>query len=254
MKNLFKKLVVRGAHLFGLEVRIRSARSRDDLRLSKFLKMFNVDLVLDIGANQGQFAKQLFAAGYDGRIVSFEALPTEHKRLQTAAQKFGGRWIIGPCLALSDKAGSARFHVTAASQSSSLFEPNSTFSVSAPEISDYHCIEVPTDRLDNAFRSLNIPFKNVFIKLDTQGSELLILSGAPDLLKIAKGVMSEVSLRALYNSQPSARDVYKHIAAAGFDLWDIWSGYRDPLSFRLNEADVIFFRPDSASRLDSGAV
>lgn len=247
------------ARKFGVEVRPTSPRSRNDLRLSHFLRMHDIDLVLDVGANKGQFATELFAAGYNGRIVSFEALPEAHAKLVSASKLSEGRWIIAPCLALSDHAGVAEFHVTASNASSSLLQPNEDFSSSAPEISRYRTIQVPTKRLDDVFNSLDVSYKNLFIKLDTQGSELLILSSAPDLLKIAKGVMSEVSLRALYNSQPSARDVYKHISAAGFDLWDVWSGYRDPLNFRLNEADVIFFRnsPDAEApnqSVDAGAV
>ena len=250
MKKEIKLCIQYLARKFGLEIRVSSIKSRDDLRLAHFLVKFNIDLVLDVGANKGQFAQQLFAAGYPGRIVSFEALPEEHAKLIELAETFGPRWIIAPRMALSDQSGLATFHVTAFSQSSSLLQPNEGFSVSAPELSKYQNIEVATDRLDDLFDRMQIAYENVFIKLDTQGSELLVLSGAPNLFRIAKGLMSELSLGQLYNSQPPARDVYKRITAAGFDLWDVWPGYRDPESLRLNEVDALFFRSsaDAAAR------
>ena len=38
------------------------------------LRAFDIDLVIDIGANEGQFVNALRAGGYSGHIVFFEPL------------------------------------------------------------------------------------------------------------------------------------------------------------------------------------
>ena len=53
--------------------------------LSDFLDTRRVDLVIDVGANAGQFARDLRSLGYRGRIHSFEPLPTAFAELQSVA-------------------------------------------------------------------------------------------------------------------------------------------------------------------------
>ena len=43
-------------------------------RLMAALRAFDIDLVIDIGANEGQFVNALRAGGYSGHIVFFEPL------------------------------------------------------------------------------------------------------------------------------------------------------------------------------------
>jgi len=58
-----------------------------------------------------------------------------------------------------------------------------------------------------------------FLKLDTQGSEFDILSGASRMLQTYLGVEAEVMFHPLYDEQPMFADVDVLLRNAGFHLW-----------------------------------
>lgn len=235
----------RFGRLFGLDIRVSGLNSREDLRFVHFLRLHRIDTVLDVGANKGQFAQQLFKAGYKGRIISFEPLPDAHKKLQKAASAFGERWSVGPRVALSDRAGTATYFVTQADTSSSLLEPLKSFVEVTPIAKVEEHIEVRTDRLDVLVSELSLDESRVFLKLDVQGSEAKVLAGATQMLRSLYGVLIEMSFVNLYEDQSSAIIVQQKMADSGFEIWDIWRGYFNPNTKRLNQVDALFFRSDT---------
>lgn len=226
----------------GFEVRLNGINSRDDLRLVHFLHMHEVDLVIDVGANKGQFGTMLFAAGYQGSMISFEPLPDAHSELVRTAKTSGRRWMVGPAVALSDTTGSATFHVTEASTSSSLHEPRESFVGHTPQVTVAKRIEVKTERLDAFASMIELAGKRAFLKIDVQGGEAAVLTGATAILPQLHGVLSELSLVELYAGQAPALEVHQLITDGGFELWDIWQGYRNPQTQRLNQIDALYFR------------
>src|SRR5579864_5352985 len=86
--------------------------------LVDFLRYQAIDLVLDVGANEGQFALNLREAGYTGEIVSFEPILSVFQKLATTAAR-DRRWTAQR-LALGDDCGTAVIAVTAHSVFSSI--------------------------------------------------------------------------------------------------------------------------------------
>ena len=227
---------------FGFEVRVSGPNSRDDLRFVNFLHLHGIEILLDVGANRGQFAQEIFAAGYNGRIISIEPLPAAHKELLKKAKDFGPRWTVGPRVALSDQKGTAQFHITEADTSSSLLVPLDSFIEATPIVRVEQQIEVQTVCLDDLIVDLGFDKFRGFLKLDVQGSESKVLAGATKSLKLLHGALVELSFGNLYAGQSSAVEVQANLINKGFEIWDMWRGYSHPLTYRLNQVDACFFK------------
>ncbi|MEO8039527.1 MAG: FkbM family methyltransferase [Betaproteobacteria bacterium] len=109
-----------------------------------------------------------------------------------------------------------------------------------------------TETLDSLIDSTTpaIPLPD-FLSLDTQGSELEILRGAPRALDSAMCIVSEVEFLPLYKDQPLFGDVCRHLTDRGFvfsKFFPILAGnpYRAPLGLRGETipvtTDALFLR------------
>lgn len=71
----------------GVDIQRLHVASDPGLQLVQAMRHFGIDLVLDVGANRGQFAQELRANGFREHIVSFEPLSAAHTELVAAAAK-----------------------------------------------------------------------------------------------------------------------------------------------------------------------
>ena len=106
----------------------------------------------------------------------------------------------------------------------------------------------PLDRLVSE-RSLAGPF---LLKVDVQGAELDVLSGAEALLRNTDMVLLEISLFQLMKDSPQLHDVIAWMSERGFYAWDIYDGHARPLDGALGQCDIAFVRDDGPFRADHG--
>ena len=86
--------------------------------LARILEHHGITVVLDVGANVGQYATRLRQAAGPGRIVSFEPLPTARVALEQAAAA-DPLWEVAPPMALGASAGTVTLNVSPESDMSS---------------------------------------------------------------------------------------------------------------------------------------
>jgi FkbM family methyltransferase len=220
-------------------IAIQRAEPDPYAKLNTQLSIHEVNLVLDVGANKGQFALALRLAGYGQAIVSFEPLPEAHVLLSTAA-KIDPRWTIAPRAAVGAKAGSAQINISQNSHSSSLLPVTKTSTDASPTSAFIGTVETPVITLDDC--AIVDRSANLFIKIDTQGFEMEVLKGATELLKTAKGVQLEMSFTPMYEGAPDFETLYKFMIERGFELWGMDTAFRDPKTRRLYQVDATFFR------------
>jgi FkbM family methyltransferase len=210
-------------------------------QLIMLLSKYHVDCVIDVGANEGQFAARIIAEGWNGPIVSFEPLPAAHEQLTRKASAYKN-WIVAPRMALGDEPGDAIMNVSKNNQASSLLAAGELLRKS-PELTYVTAEQVVVARLDHVAAKMLDDARRVFVKVDTQGYEAHVIRGASGLVDRIIGFRLEMSFEPLYLGESDMTTVVSLMANLGFDLWDLLPSYRNP-SGRLLQVDGIFLRRD----------
>lgn len=136
------------------------------------------DQVWDIGSNVGTFAVAASAVATKGSVLAVEADIWLTQLLRRTANEaaHGGRIEVLP-VALSDKAGTARFMIAERGRASNSLEQAGG---RKPAGGVREVQTVPTLTLDMLAAERGIPD---FMKIDVEGAELAVLSGGESILK-----------------------------------------------------------------------
>lgn len=214
-------------------------------RTVRLLSAASVTVVLDVGANDGGYGRALRRLGYRQRIVSFEPTSAAFSRLERATAG-DPRWEAHH-LALGDRDGRLDINVAGNDAASSSFLPMLEQHVEANPGSAYVATEeVEIRRLDAMWSELlGLAGERVFLKLDVQGAEGMVLDGAAGVLGDLVGVQTEMNLAPLYEGQIDYRDVLDRMDDAGFSLVGIIPGFVEPRTGRTLEVDGVFMREDA---------
>jgi len=239
---MIKGLIRSLAKGVGLEVhRYVPARSYA-AQLQTMLVAHGVDLILDVGANSGQFGSELRKhMGYKGRIVSFEPTLDAHNALISRANG-DPNWIVAERCAIGAVEGLIDMNVSANSVSSSALPMLKSHEEAAPG-SEYVSVErVPLHPLDVLAPSWLKDASSSFLKIDTQGFESEVIKGAAHTISQVNGLQLELSLTPLYAGQKLWLILIEEIVAMGFELWSIYPVFCDERTGQLLQIDATFFR------------
>lgn len=232
-----KSLGKRSAQRLGLDV--RGVKHTEAGILRALLTRLRPAAVLDVGANVGQYVRLVRASGFEGMVISFEALEAAHSVLVKAARN-DSRWVIAPCAAVGSREGTVELNVASNSASSSLLPATSLLRQAAPQAAYVGRQVAACMRLD-AYDGLP-KTGELYLKVDTQGFELEVLRGAAGVLPRICAIQLELSLVPLYAGAPVMTDLIGHLAARGFDLYQLVPGFRDDRDGRLLQAEGFFLR------------
>jgi FkbM family methyltransferase len=240
--SAFKTLVQRSFRRLGWEVQRVEHTNTERQVLMKLLRLTAADVVLDVGANLGQFGDLLFGLGFTGRLISFEAIAAVHQRLSKHAQHSGSSWLVAPCAALGSSAGQIEMNIAANSVSSSVLAMRQAHVEAAPQSQYVSQQSVRLERLDQLAAQYLPPAARLCIKVDTQGYELEVLRGATGLWPRTVALQLELSLTPLYEQAPTFVEMVGFVASMGFELFGIVPVFRDEHSGRLLQVDGFFAR------------
>lgn len=208
-------------------------------QVARMMASRGIEYVLDVGANEGQYAALLRSYGFRGQIHSFEPLTDAAARLGRRSAR-DPRWHAHQ-FGLGAEAGQTQINVAANSFSSSLLPMAPAHLAAAPE-SEYvgqEAIDLST--VDLQCQQLAIPADRTLLKIDTQGYESAVLAGGQETLARVAAVQLELSTVELYEGQVLAAELEETLAAAGLTRWTFTAGIADPEG-RLLQYDALFVR------------
>ena len=209
---------------------------------TEILRRYQINVVLDVGANIGQYARSLIRHGYTGRIISFEPLPDAYRTLAESRWSFG-TWQVEP-FALGHENTTSKLFVAGNSMSSSLRDMLPSHVEAAPESAYVDSCEVTVKRLDSVFDRYIREGDRSFLKLDVQGHEHHVIDGAAGCLDSIVGVQMELSMEPLYEGQTIWKQAIDMMESLGFQLLLLSPGFRDRRTGAMLQADGVFIRRD----------
>ena len=221
----------------GLGYEIRRIDARFQRRPIDFIRSRNIDVVIDIGANVGQYAARLREDGYAGWIVSAEPVRAPYDVLAARAGT-DPRWKLLN-VAFGDSEGVAEINVSEASVLSSIRSQSAKAAAFNPEAKVVRKEPIRIVRLDDVFPEF--PKGRAFLKIDTQGYEQQVLMGASGCLSEFLGVQMELPIIHLYEGTWQFHEAVAYMVERGFEICTI-----SPVNFdqadatSLLEVDCIF--------------
>jgi FkbM family methyltransferase len=241
MLSIVKQLIKNIFNLVGLEVQRHQPLFDAGTQIYQAIKKVRTDIILDVGANTGQFSLEMRKKGYNGKIVSFEPLISVRKKLIEHASK-DANWLVHEQAALGGHNGFVDINISKNSVSSSILPmlsshfdaENNSFYVDSQRTSIITLDSVANDYLNKS--------SNCFIKIDTQGYEWQVLDGAANTLKKSKGVLCELSLIPLYEGQHLWKKMIERLEKDGFILWSFQKAFTDKRDGRTLQIDAVFLR------------
>lgn len=225
----------------GFDVKRYSIAQNQMARLTKIIQDLDINLVFDVGANEGQFGSELRKIGYLGKIISFEPLKNSYEILIKNTLN-DQNWDLAPRTALGEIIGEIEINVAGNTASSSILEMLDSHIQAAPLTQNTGIEIVPIKTLDSLSEQYLKKDTNLFIKIDTQGYEYQVLSGGADTIKNAKLIQLELSLIELYKGQKLFVEMIEFLEGKGFCIYGIEPAFVDPNTGRMLQVDVLFRR------------
>lgn len=229
--KILRVLWIRDYRVAFLRTRVAASTEHDAI-----LHGLNLDTVVDIGANRGQFAlcaRKLFP---QARIFSFEPLQKPAQAYRKTFERDRNVRLFN--IAIGTSSGPAAMHVSRWDVSSSLLPIGKAQQENFPLAEEAWRETVSVARLDECLEAGAIG-ERALLKLDVQGFELTALQGCENLLRKFTFVYVEASFIELYDGQALATDVISYLLDRGFKVMCV-ANLSKGNSIRPIQADFLF--------------
>jgi FkbM family methyltransferase len=203
------------------------------------LRRLGITLILDVGANIGQFVEGIRRGGFTGSIVSFEPVKQAFDELSQRATT-DDRWLAVHS-ALGAESGKASINVSNHTTMSSFRTIKSHFVTTRSWAGISRHEIVPITTLDAVFSDYVDLSDRVLLKIDVQGFEDQVLLGASQSLPHIAAVQLEAAITPTYEDEPELSEYIASLRRQGFRMIDLREIDRDA-DQRIEQVDAFFER------------
>jgi FkbM family methyltransferase len=242
-----KKLIHRLLNRLGYRVyNIAKEAKYQKIQKWNFLTRIQVQTIIDIGANEGQFANEISNIFPLAEIYSFEPLADCYEKLVSNFRD--NKRVHTYNFALGEQDGEITFSRSSATASSSILRMGNLHKKLYPHTATLIEEKVKIKRLDDVLADLDLG-DYMLLKIDVQGAEDKVIKGGPEVFKKASIVVTEVSYATLYEGQPLFRDIFALLEGFGFTYIGNMEQFENPLSGAPLFADAVFVKKEIHDRL-----
>ena len=228
--------------LAGIDYRRYTPVNFVTLRRARIMRDASVRLVLDVGAHDGGYGREIRQYGYQGAIFSFEPLSAPYQQLEQAARE-DGRWRTQR-LGIGSAPGETLIHVSNHPTSSSLLKMTQAHEQACPGSEVVRTEQIRIERLDKLMDPAECKGTAAWLKIDVQGYEKHVLEGAGSLLASFSAIEVELSLACLYEGAPLIEEMMVYLRQRGFRPVSLEDAFVDRHTAHLMQVNGIFLRKD----------
>jgi FkbM family methyltransferase len=181
------------------------------------LAQLPIKSILDIGANEGQFARRITKIFPQAHVYAFEPLEIPFKQLAQWAKKHPKK-VTAFNLALGDSLEPIEMYSHLYfNPSSSILKTTQLCETVYPMVKKQEKIQIQQSTLDHTIANFSFPLQDkILIKLDVQGYENLVIKGGIETLKKSTACIVEISLDQLYQDQAQFREIFEILDHLGY--------------------------------------
>jgi|694.fasta_scaffold61537_2 FkbM family methyltransferase len=225
----------------GYDIYKRDSRFHPEIAVMYLCAKYQLSTVLDVGANTGQFVQALRKWGYAKNVLSFEPLSSAHASLkQNAAHD--PYWQVAPRCAIGASKAVSEINIAGNSVSSSILPMLEIHRQAAPDSAYLAKEEVQIESLSNMIQQLTDQNERFFLKIDTQGYEREVISGASCVLERIPAIQMELSISPLYENSLLLDEGIELMKSHGYRVYSIYQGLSDRKTGETLQVDAIFVR------------
>jgi FkbM family methyltransferase len=216
---------------------LRNTRDSAVKRFAKICNSMEVLTVFDVGANVGQFSKDIRRHSFKAKIYSFE--PVQETFIKLVSNFRNDSEWRGIKKGVGRYTGTLEINLSA----------NAGLSTSFMEMGEQHLIDFPDSRyigtetvevttIDAQISDLKIQPSKLAVKIDVQGFELEVLWGMTTYIRDIRCLLIEASLVPLYLGEPTLSEIIAFLESHNHRVVDVFRGVQSRTG-QLLQVDLI---------------